>query len=203
MKALLYVLALLTLSIGVQAQAVETITNKTVGLEVVKPDGWQHLSAEANAANLRNIEMEDKNLQEAIVKYANAPIVAFTKYAEPYPDVNPSFKIGLRPAGQLAGHDAKDVLAVVLPVVKKALAGVAVEEGPIDTSVSGLPAAYVRLTYTMSAGGMQYPTTSEIWIVPRGSFFFLIGAGTRQDEATGTRAEIRSILEGVKITPLP
>lgn len=203
MKALLFVLALLTLSIDAHAQAVETITNKTVGLEVVKPDGWQHLSAEANAENLRNMEMEDKDLQEAIVKYANAPLVAFTKYAEPYPDVNPSFKIGVRSAGQLAGRDAKDVLAVVLPVVKKALADVVVEEGPVDTAVSGLPAAYVRMTYTMSAGGMKYPTTSEIWIVPRGSFFFLIGAGTRQDEATGTRAEIRSILEGVKITPLP
>ena len=203
MKLLTFAVMLLTLGLGAHAEAAEIVTNKTVGLEIVKPDGWQHLTAEANVANLRAIEMEDKNLQKAIIKYGNAPVVAFTKYAEPYPDVNPSFKIGLRAAGQLAGRDAKDVLAVVLPVLEKALADVAVQEGPVETSVAGLPAAYVRLTYTMSAGGAQFPTTSEIWVVPRGSFFFLIGAGTRQDEANGTRAEIRAILESMKIDPQP
>ena len=203
MKLLTCAVMLLTLGLGAHAKAAEIVTNKTVGFEIVKPDGWQHLTAEANAANLRAIEMEDKNLQEAIIKYGNAPVVAFTKYAEPYPDVNPSFKIGLRAAGQLAGRDAKDVLAVVLPVLEKALADVAVQEGPVETSVAGLPAAYVRMTYTMSAGGAQFPTTSEIWVVPRGSFFFLIGAGTRQDEANGTRAEIRAILESMKIDPQP
>ena len=39
--------------------------------------------------------------------------------------------------------------------------------------------------------------------MPRGNFFFLIGAGTRQDEATGGRAEIRSILDSVKIDQQP
>lgn len=39
----------------------------------------------------------------------------------------------------------------------------------------------------------------EIWIVPRGDYFFLIGAGTRQDEKTGSRQEIRRILDTVKV----
>jgi hypothetical protein len=108
----------------------------------------------------------------------------------------------MRPAGELAGHSASDVLAIVIPTLKKVSADLSVEQGPVETTVSGLPAAYAKLNYTMSAGGMQFPITSELWIVPRGKFFFLIGAGTRQDEATGTRAEIRSILESVKIAPL-
>jgi hypothetical protein len=42
---------------------------------------------------------------------------------------------------------------------------------------------------------------SELWIVPRGDYFFMIGAGTRQDEKTGTRKEIQEILKTVKIDP--
>jgi len=46
---------------------------------------------------------------------------------------------------------------------------------------------------------LVFPTASELWIVPRGDYFFLIGAGTRQDEKTGGRDEIRSILGTVRI----
>jgi hypothetical protein len=201
MKTLLLVLAFLMLGVEARAQAVEIVSNRTIGIEVAKPAGWQHLTAEANAQNLRNIEMGDKEFQEMVAKYATAPVVAFSKYTEPYQDLNPTFKVNIRPTGGLAGRSATDVLAIVIPAIKKVSADLVVEEGPTETTVSGLPAAYARLNYTMSAGGMQFPTTSEIWIVPRGKFFFLIGAGTRQDEANGTRAEIRSILESVKIDP--
>ena len=203
MRLYLCLLVFLTLGIEAHAQSVEIVSNPTVGLEVTKPAGWKHLTAEANAANLRNIQMDDKEFQEAVAKYATAPIVAFSKYAEPYQDLNPSFKINLRPSGQFAGRKATDILSVVLPTLKKAFGDLVVQEGPSETIVSGLPAAYARMNFTMSAGGAQFPTTSEIWIVPRGNFFFLIGAGTRQDEANGTRAEIRSILEGVTIATQP
>jgi hypothetical protein len=67
-------------------------------------------------------------------------------------------------------------------------------------SVSGLAGAYVRVHYTLqTAENASFPTASELWIVPRGDFFFMIGAGTRQDEKTGTRAEIASIIQSVKI----
>src|SRR5262245_44838968 len=100
MKTLLCVLAFLILGVEARAQAVEIVSNQTIGIEVAKPAAWQHLTAEANAQNLRNIEMDDKEFQEMVAKYATAPIVAFSKYAEPYPDVNPTFKVNLRPAGQ-------------------------------------------------------------------------------------------------------
>jgi hypothetical protein len=203
MRTILFALAFLAFGVGARAQSAEIVSNTTVGIEATKPADWQHLTAEANAANIRAVEMDDKEFQEAVAKYATAPIIAFTKYAEPYPDINPSFKINMRPSGSFAGRSASDVLAVVIPSLKKAFSDAVVKQGPTETIVSGLPAAYVQLDYTMSAGGMKFPTTSELWIVPRGNFFFMIGAGTRQDEATGTRAEIRSIIESLKILPQP
>ena len=35
--------------------------------------------------------------------------------------------------------------------------------------------------------------------MPRGDYFFMIGAGIRQDERTGTRREIEEILNTVRI----
>jgi hypothetical protein len=56
------------------------------------------------------------------------------------------------------------------------------------------------MNYTMEIpDGRSFQTTSELWIVPRGDYFFMIGAGTRQDEKTGSREEIQDILASLKI----
>ncbi|MES2754320.1 MAG: hypothetical protein V4659_06610 [Pseudomonadota bacterium] len=175
------------------------VSNNTVGIEVNQPAGWTVLTAEANAANLRSVQPENKDLQEAFAKYASAPVIAFTKYAEPYADLNPSFKVNLRPVGQLAGRSASEILTVVIPALRYAFSDLRIDQEPVSTTVGGRAAAYARFTYTLAARGQKFATTSELWIVPRGSYFFMIGAGTRHDEANGTRAEIQSILSTVKI----
>ena len=71
-----------------------------------------------------------------------------------------------------------------------------------DAVVSGLKGAYARIDFTLEATGVgSFPTTSELWIIPRGDYLFIMGAGTRQDEKTGSRAEIRAILDTVRIDP--
>jgi hypothetical protein len=58
----------------------------------------------------------------------------------------------------------------------------------------------MRINYSLQIpDGRSFPTTSEMWIVPKGNYFYMIGAGTRQDEKTGSRREIRQILDSVKI----
>lgn len=52
----------------------------------------------------------------------------------------------------------------------------------------------------MDAAGIgALPITSELWIIPRGDYFFMVGAGTRQDEKTGSRKEVESILNTIVI----
>ena len=72
-------------------------------------------------------------------------------------------------------------------------------EGPLAIKFSGHPAGYVRVNYTHEAGGVGWRTTSELWIVPRGDLLFIIGAGTRQDEKSGTRKEVRGIIDTIKV----
>jgi len=124
-----------------------------------------------------------------------------TKYQEPFDDVNPSFKINLKPYGDLKGIPAQNLIRLLLPQLQKSFKDFAVVQAPTDVLVSGIQSAYIRINYTMElADGRSFPAASELWIVPRGDYFFMIGAGTRQDEKTGTRAEIQGILDSIRIT---
>ena len=198
-----YVAALLLCVASATPAAAEEVSVASLGIHVTKPEGWQTLTAEANLDNLRRATPEGSELQALMLRYATAPVIAFTKYAEPYDDLNPSFKLTLKPMGKFAGQSATAVLAAILPGIKAIMPDVVVEQAPTETRVSGLPAAYLRVHTTIKAVGREFPTTSEMWIVPRGSYFFMLGVGTRQDEATGTRAEVRAIVDSIRIDPVP
>ena len=67
-------------------------------------------------------------------------------------------------------------------------------------TVSGVPAAYMKATYTLrTATGTAFPVMARTWIVPRGKVMFLIGmSGT----ATGndvSEAEFLSALASIRI----
>lgn len=173
----------------------------TVGFSVIKPTEWQFVTADENIENLKKIQMSDAEFQQLMLKYSTAPLVAIMKHPEPFDDLNPSFKVNIKPLGQLKGADPKQILNLILPQFQKIFQDFKLVQPPIDDKVSGLNSAYMRINYSLTIpDGRKFPTSSELWIVPRGDFFFMIGAGTRQDEKTGSRKEIRNILESVVLS---
>jgi hypothetical protein len=190
----------LVLSGAVWANDADTFRSPTAGFEVTKPSAWQFATAAQTQENLKRTKLSDSEFQTAMLKYATVPMVAMMKYPEPYDDINPSFKVNIKPLGQLIGKTPIELLNVVLPQLQTVFTDYHVSQSPIETEVSGLKAGYARINYSLeTADGSTFPCASELWIVPRGEYFFLIGAGTRQDEATGSRSEIRAILDSVKI----
>jgi len=182
------------------ASAGETFKNPTAGFEVTKPKGWHYVTTEQMQEDLKRVKLEDKDFQEALQKYATVPMVAMDKYEEPYNDVNPSFKVNLRPMGQLKGRSAVEILNMFLPQLQRTLKDASVVQQPMKSVVSGLEGAYTRMDYSLeTSDGQTFPSASELWIIPRGDYFFLFGAATRQDEKNGTRKEIQAILKTVKI----
>jgi hypothetical protein len=126
--------------------------------------------------------------------------VVITKYPEPFDDLNPSFKVNIKPLGQLKGADPKKILELILPQFQNIFQDFNLIQPPSDTTVGRLPAAYMRINYSLVAQDERtFPTTSELWIVPRGDYFFMIGAGTRQDEKTGSREEIAKIMSSIEL----
>jgi hypothetical protein len=172
----------------------------TVGFEVTKPKGWSFVTAQENLDNLKRTKLSDDEFHQLMLKYATAPLVAMMMYPEPYDDLNPSLKVNIKPFGQLKGRDGKEVISLILPQFQKMFKDFQLVQAPIDVKVAGLKAAYVRINYSLQIpDGRTFPTTSELWIVPRGDYFFMIGAGTRQDEKTGSRKEIEQIMKSIKI----
>jgi hypothetical protein len=180
-------------------QAPSKISIPSFGLSVAPLPGWHVVSAQENADNLRSLRMDDRQFQELAIRYANSPVVALSKYKEPYEDLNPSFKINVRPMGGFNGRPPTEILAAALPTFSRAFSDLKVQEGPKPTEVAGHDAAYARLAYTMRAGGAAFPTISELWIVPRGPIMLMIGTGTRADERNGKREEVRQFVDRLTI----
>lgn len=182
------------------ATASDQYVNQTLGLSVTKPAAWVFLSAADVAGNLERTKLDDKEFEAKLQKYASAPLVAIAKHPEPFDDLNPSFRLQVKPYGALQGKTAEELLQLVLPQLTRAFKDAAITQAPTQVTVAGISSAYGQIEYTLEAqDGRMFPTTSEIWIVPRESYFMLIGAGTRQDEKTGTRQEIRDILNTLTI----
>lgn len=182
------------------AEQSDVFTSPTAGLKVTKPIGWHYVTAAQNLENLKATKLNDQEFQAAMLKYATAPLVAMTRFPEPYDDLNPSFKVNIKPFGQLKGQAAKDIIGLMLPQFQKAFKDFKLVQPPTEVEVSGIKSGYARINYSLQTpDGTVFPTTSELWIVPRGDYFFILGAGTRQDEKTGSRKEIASIIRSVKI----
>lgn len=182
------------------AEQPDVFNSPTAGFKVNKPVGWHYVTAAQNLENLKATKLSDKEFQAAMLKYATAPMVAMTKFPEPYDDLNPSFKVNIKPFGQLKGKAAKDIISLILPQFQKAFKDFELVQPPTEVEVSGIKSGYVRIHYSLQTpDGKVFPTASELWIVPRGDYFFVLGAGTRQDERTGSREEIANIIRSVKI----
>jgi hypothetical protein len=190
---------MLCIGVGL-ADDTNVFQSPTAGFQLTKPAGWNFMTAAQNMENIKAMKLSDQEVHEAMQKYATAPLVAMTRYPEPYDDVNPSFKVNIKPYGGLKDKTPQELINLVVPQFQKTFKDFVLVQPPTEAVVSGLASAYARMNYTMELpDGRTFPTTSELWIVPRGDYFFIIGAGTRQDEKTGTREEIRAILETVKI----
>jgi hypothetical protein len=179
--------------------AQETYSNPTLGFYIRKPSSWHYLTAEEHRENLTRSDFTDPKFKELVTRYARTPFLAITKYKEPYDDLNPSIRVNAREAGNLKGMTPEKVVVLTASAFSRMFKEYMVAEGPQATKLSGHPAGYMRVNYTHEAGGVAWRTTSELWIVPRGDLLFIIGAGTRQDEKSGTRKEVRSVINTIKI----
>lgn len=178
----------------------DTYSNPTLGFSLTKPADWHFMTAEQNAENLARTKLKDEEMQKLAQKYATAPLVAITKYEEPYDDLNPSVKVNMRPLGNFSADKPTAILDFMAKQLESALEDFKVIAAPKETKVAGLKAGYLKVYYSMKiSDGRTFPTCSELWVVPRGKHFFLIGAGTRQDEKTGKREDIQKILGTIKI----
>ena len=181
------------------AQGGERLENATAGIALTKPPGWQIASLEAVQENRGRVRLADAELQQALQTRATAPLFVFTKHQEPYPALNPSIQITMRPSGSLAGMAPTALLKTAVTAMQRALPDFKYLTPIRATRVSGWPAATLRATYTLNTASGSHPVVTRIWLVPRGAFMFLIGMSGPPDGPDVSEAEFTQTLASIEI----
>jgi hypothetical protein len=187
-----------TLLVG-DAADTNTYSNPTLGISVTKPKDWHFATLEEHRENLGRATFKDEDFKKMVQKYSTTPVVVMMKYREPYDDVNPSFKINIKPLGNLPANKPTAILSLLVPTFEKNFKDFEMIVGPKEINVGKENAAYMKVNYNMEVEEVgKFPVCSELWIITRGTHFYMLGAGTRQDEKTGKREEIQKILESIR-----
>jgi len=186
--------------LGKECEEVNTFTSSTAGFTICKPECWSFQSAEAIAENRASARMKDKELEKLVRERANAPLVALTRFPEPYDDLNPSVQVMFRPLGQLADTAPDELMEIVIGPLQNAFEDFTVIEEIQETTVGGQAAAYMRAKYTVAnAGGREFKTLARLWIVPRGSFMFMISMSGPQKGPHVSEEEFQLVLDSIVI----
>lgn len=198
MRALIMAVTLLVhLMSPVESIAQETYENRALGFTATKPADWHNLNAKQYKENLSKID--NTKLKTFALRYAKAPFFAITKYDQTtYADLNPSVQVKTRAPESASGSPISS-LRLTAQMVPTLFKRPVINEGPVETTISGKRAAYMRVSFTAELRGMSAEATSELWIVAHEDIYLIISASTRKDEANGTRAEIRKIVESIKL----
>jgi len=176
--------------------------NETLGFSISKPAGWHWMTAQQNLDNLKRARIGSDEFQKQVVQHATAPLVIMTQHEEPYDGLNASFKANIRAFGSLPTRDAQQLLSMILPSIQQQMTDARIVVPVEAVQVDGLAAAHVVIEYTLrSAEGGAFPTTSEMWIVPVGDYFFMLGAGYSQGDAE-VKKVVHATLQSVDL-PAP
>lgn len=194
------VLAVLLLLLAPMASADDDrYENPTLQFALTKPAAWHFMSLQQHRENLKRVEFGSEAFKQQVIAQSSGPLVMIARHPEPYPGLNASLKVSVKPFGTLPTREPVALLGMILPTLKQQLSGAQVIQAPSATTVAGLPAAHVVLHYTLGAtDGDAFATASELWLVPNGDFFYMIGAGYAQGDVD-TRAEIAKVVEGLAI----
>jgi hypothetical protein len=167
---------------------------------LIRPAGWHTASLQDVQATRERVRLSDRDLQVALAKYATAPLFVFTKHAEPYPGLNPSIQITLRPLGDLAGSAPVPLLKIAIVQIQKAFPDFEYVTPVRSAQVSALPAAYAKARYTLkTSDGQAFKVLGRLWVVPRGAFMFIIGMSGPQTGPDLSEAEFAEALASLQI----
>lgn len=183
-----------------QVSGPERFENATAGIALQRPANWQTASLQTVQENREGIELSDKELQAALVKSATAPLFVFMKYPEPHAGLNPSIQVTLRPLGPMAGSSPTALMKIAVDTMRKAIPDFPFVTEITDTQISGLAAAHMRAKYTMrTRDGSEFKVLGRLWVVPRGTFMFVIGMSGPQEGPDMSESEFADTLASINI----
>lgn len=170
------------------------------GFAMNVPDGWissSFLTFDGSQANMR---LDDAELARVLQQHTSNVLLFATRYPEPHSDINPSIQVTVRPTADFGGASPREVLATMATQMRGVFRRFEVLENPTSMRVSGLRTARIRVNYDFQNGeGAEFPITSRIWLIPRGSVAFMISMSGPQEGPDYSETEFMQAMESVSI----
>ena len=186
-----------TMEVKAEGSGGQVFNHAGAGFSITKPSDWKYLSPEMVEAASKSVKMEDKDLEKMIRENPNSPLVVITRYQEPYPTLNPSVAVTMVQL-PVEGMPPKDVLNMSTEVLKRAYPDLTYVDEVQDVSVDGINSAYTKVKYTLAAGDQKFPTTTRMWLVPRGKVMFTVGMSGPQEGPDASEDSFKEILKSIK-----
>jgi hypothetical protein len=151
--------------------------------------------------NRERVRLSDKELERAVRENASAPLFLYTRYPEPYDELNPTIQVVLRNVSALADRPPGEILALLTKSLQTAYADFKLVTPVESSSVGGLDGAHMRATYTIeNDAGQKFEVLSRMWIIPRTPFLFMIGMSGPPSGPNYSEDEFKSVLDSIRIT---
>lgn len=193
----LVVMVMIAAPVGTLSQ--QRVENATAGISIVPPSGWHVTSIQEVMRNRSQVRLPDGQL-EAGLRRATAPLFVFSKYREPSATLNPTVQVVLRPQPPSLPASATAMLRIASATFKKAFSDFVFVKPIQDAQVSGMRAAYMKATYTLrTTDQREHRVLSRTWLVPRGSFMFLIGMSGAPEGDDVCETEFAAALKSITI----
>jgi len=187
----------IVVSVGIQAQ--QRVENATAGISIVPPAGWHATPIQEVLRNRSKVRLSDRELDEGLTR-ATAPLFVFSKYQEPSATLNPTLQIVLRPLPTSLGTSPTEMLHRATATLQRAFSDFVFVDPIQDADVSGMRAAYMKATYTLrTTDKREHRVVSRTWLVPRGTFMYLIGMSGASQGDDVSEAEFAAALKSIVI----
>lgn len=174
--------------------------NNVIGFQISYYKNWVTLDSKSLATNLNNLTTKDSNFTKLLQTNASLPFFAISKYQEPHDDLNPSLRVNARPLGGLKGKSMVEIIKIIIPNFQKIYEDFKIIDEPKIIKINNIEMAYTKFYYILkNTDGKEFKSCSELWLIDKGDFFIMIGAGSKQDESNGKRQEIQDMINTIKI----
>ena len=179
--------------------APEIFTDSTFGLSIQKPADWRSIPVQANAVDRQKVMANNPDLVGAIQKDAAAPLYAFTRTWEPDRRIAATVKIGVRSADSFEGMSGEKVLDAILVSLRDQM-HVTVVTAPEVVSLAGQQTGHFAITYALKDSEGPVYIASEMWVIPRGKYFVVLGATYPPADRERDHPEVMKIVDSLRLT---
>jgi len=199
-RAILATLVVLCAPLLVTGASAERFANAAAGISLERPAGWETFATRQLPGG-GSQRMEDEKLLEAIRSLDGAPLFTFAKHTEPFAELNPTIQINVRALGGFAKRPIEEVLSTVVIPLQRQHPDLELV-GPVKKlKVSGLDALEAVTSYSIRADGHDIPVRSRLYVVPRGSLYFVIGMTDPPKGPDVAEREFGAALASIRIAP--